>query len=116
MGCSAALCVALVAAVSAQEIFSPGNGVSTPTVVTKVRAYYTEPARQAGIEGDVLMEAVVLADGSVGDVTVTRSLDSIHGLDDQAVKALKQWVFKPGTKDGRAVAVRVAIQTRFTLK
>jgi TonB family protein len=59
---------------------------------------------------------VVLADGNVGDVTVARSLDTTYGLDQQAVNAAKQWTFKPGTKDGKPVAVRVNIELKFTLK
>ena len=54
-------------------------------------------------------------DGSVGEVTVVRSLDATFGLDAQAVLAAKQWVFSPGMKDGLAVAVRVTIEMTFTL-
>ncbi len=62
------------------------------------------------------LDAVVLKDGTVGEVTVTKSLDKEYGLDDQAVKALKQWQFKPGTKDGKPADVRVSIEVSFTLK
>ncbi len=58
----------------------------------------------------------MLADGNVGDVKVVRSLDTTYGLDQQAVNAAKQWTFKPGTKDGKAVSVLVTIELRFTLK
>ena len=58
----------------------------------------------------------MLTDGSVGSVSVTRSLDATFGLDREAVSAAKQWRFKPGTKDGKPVAVRVAIELTFTLK
>ena len=61
------------------------------------------------------MAVVVLSDGTVGDVTVLRSLDTVYGLDAQAVSAAKQWVFMPGMKDGQAVAVRVTIEMTFTL-
>ena len=47
-------------------------------------------------------------------MTVTRSLDA--ELDEEAIKAAKQWDFKPGTKDGEAVAVQVNIEMTFTLK
>jgi periplasmic protein TonB len=103
--------------VSAQDIFSAHDpGVTLPRVLKQVRAVYTPAARAAGIEGDVLLSAGVRADGSVDDVTVTTSLDAVNGLDEQAVKALKQWQFRPGTKDGKPVAVRIAVQMRFTLK
>ncbi len=58
----------------------------------------------------------MLADGKVGDVTVAESLDSIYGLDKNAVAAMKQWEFKPGMKDGKPVAVRIHVQMAFTLK
>ena len=48
------------------------------------------------------------------DVRVTRSPD--EELDQEAVKAARQWKFKPGTKDGRPVAVQVNIELTFTLK
>ena len=41
---------------------------------------------------------------------------NVLGLDQQAVKAAKQWRFRPGTKDGKAVAVSVTLEMRFTLK
>ena len=75
----------------------------------QVKAGYTAAAMDAHIEGTVLLDAVVLADGKVGDVKVTQSLDTEYGLDTQAVEAIKQWLFKAGTKDGKPVAVRVAI-------
>ena len=112
------LALALVAFAGVQDltIYSPGNGVSLPQVVKQVKAEYTSEAMQNRIEGKVGLDTVVLADGKVGEVTVTESLDSIHGLDKNAVAAMKQWEFKPGTKDGKAVAVRVHVQITFTLK
>jgi TonB family protein len=105
-----------VAPARAQEVFNPGNGVTLPTVVREVRPDYTEAAKAEHLEGKVVLGVVVRADGTVGDVTVDESLDKVYGLDDQAVKAATQWTFKPGTKDGKAVAVRVHIELRFTLK
>ena len=106
-----------LASLAAQEVFtSKDDGVTLPTVVRSVKAVYTAAAMDARIEGMALLEAVVRADGQVGEVTVTRSLDMEYGLDTQAVEAVKQWLFKPGTKDGKAVAVRVTIEIRFTLK
>ena len=49
-------------------------------------------------------------------MTVTESLDKEYGLDTQAVEAARQWLFKPGTKDGKPIAVRVTLEMVFTLK
>jgi periplasmic protein TonB len=105
-----------LATARAQEVFRPGNGVTLPTVVHEVKPDYTAEAKAARIEGTVLLETVVLTDGNVGDVKVVRSLDTTYGLDQQAVNAAKQWMFKPGTKDGKPVPVFVTIELRFALK
>src|SRR5262245_44974351 len=105
--------VAALASIAAQEVFAPGNGVSLPTAVRSVKPGYTSEAMEAHIEGKVAMSVVVLADGTVGEVKVTESLDTVYGLDDQAVGAMKQWLFKPGTKDNKPVAVRVTVEMTF---
>ena len=106
----------LIATVRAQEVVTPGDGVTLPTLVRSVKAEYTPEAMDARIEGSVLLAMVVMADGNVGEVTVEKSLDSKLGLDQEAVKAAKEWTFKPRTKDGKAVAVRVHVDITFTLK
>jgi protein TonB len=91
-------------------------GVTLPQPTRQVKAQYTAEAMRQMIEGDVLLGVVVKADGSVGAVDVKESLDSVYGLDENAVKAMKEWAFKPGTKDGKPVAVRVDVKMKFTLK
>jgi protein TonB len=105
---------AAAGSLTAQEI--PRDGVTLPTVVRSVKPSYTAAAMDAGIEGRVLLDVVVLDDGKVGEVTVRESLDKEHGLDTQAVEAARQWLFKPGMKDGKPVPVRVELEMRFTLK
>jgi TonB family protein len=90
--------------------------VVLPSVLTEVKPEYTAAALQAKVQGEVQLSAIIRADGRVGDVAVTESLDTTYGLDDAAVAAREQWTFKPGTKDGRAVDVEVHITMRFTLK
>ena len=68
-------------------LYEPGNGVSLPRVTKEVKPEYTNEAQTQRIEGTVLLGVVVLNDGSVGDVKVTRSLDSAYGLDASAVTA-----------------------------
>ena len=91
-------------------------GVVMPVLLSEVKPQYTADAMQAKIQGDVEMELVVRADGTVDGITVTKSLDAEHGLDDAAVAAAEQWTFTPGTKDGQPVDVLVHLNMRFTLK
>ncbi|HUK36704.1 MAG TPA: energy transducer TonB [Vicinamibacterales bacterium] len=98
-----------------QDAYEPGRDVSAPVAIRQVKAEYTDSAKAARIEGDVLMWAVVRPDGTVGDVVVRTSIDPTHGLDRKAVAALKQWQFKPGTKAGTPVPVRISVRTTFAL-
>jgi TonB family protein len=116
VGCVIAATMTVAVAQQGPQVYTPGNGVSVPVVVSKVNPDYTADAKRAHIEGIVLLESVVLQDGTVGDVAVIRSLDSTFGLDQQAVSAMKLWRFKPGMKDGKPVAVRVQIEINFALK
>jgi len=70
---------------------------------------------RAKIQGSVVLECVVQTDGTVGDVRVVRSLDVTYGLDEEAIKAAKQWKFAPGTRNGEPVPVMVSIELTFTL-
>lgn len=118
-------------------VYNLGAGVVAPKVLKSVTATYTPEARAARIQGTVTVEAIVLPDGSVGDVAVSKAelwpyrgpsskdagtvvlLSSAEvtqsGLDQQAMQAAKRWVFQPGRKDGKPVAVRVQIGLRFVL-
>ena len=80
--------------------------------MTKVPPVYPEVARAANIDGTVLVQALVGKDGHVKDTKVLRS---IPPLDDAAVNAVRQWVFKPARTAGKPVAVWVAVPVRFTL-
>ena len=112
-----AMCLVLVVSVtSAQEPapLKPGPRVTMPRLVKEVKPSYTAEAIRARIQGVVKMEVVVKTDGTVGDVRVLRSLDA--SLDPEAIKAVKQWTFTPGTKEGAPVPVAVEIEMSFTLR
>jgi periplasmic protein TonB len=96
--------------------YRPGNGVTVPRVLREVKPQYTSDAMRAKVQGVVLLECVVRPDGSVGDVQILRSLDGVFGLDQEAIKAAKQWRFAPGTRLGEPVPVLVTIELQFTLR
>jgi protein TonB len=103
-----------VTATAQQQVYDPGNDVTLPVAVKEVKPSYTHASMAARIEGTVLLKSVVLADGKVGEVEVVKSLDP--ELDEQAILAFKQWEFKPGTREGKPVAVRIFCELSFTLK
>lgn len=96
--------------------FRPGNGVELPELTREVRPNYTAEAMRARIQGVVWLECVVNVDGTVGNIEVTKSLDPVFGLDQEAIKAAKQWRFRPGKRFGQAVPVFVTIELRFSLR
>lgn len=91
-------------------------GVTAPRTVHRAGVRYIDAAKQAKIEGVVVVDCVVQSDGTVGQVHVVRSLDKVHGLDAEAVIAAKLHVFEPGTKDGRPIPVVVRLTFTFTLR
>jgi protein TonB len=97
-------------------VYQPGNGVTLPRVLREVKPQYTSDAMRAKIQGTVILQCVVRPDGSVSDVQVVRSLDPTFGLDQEAIKAARQWRFAPGTRLGEPVPVLVTIQLDFTLR
>ncbi len=96
------------------QIYKPGAGVKSPVLIREVKPQYTRDAMRRKVEGTVELDAVILKDGTVGDVTIKQSLD--EDLDQQAIKALKEWKFRPGTKDGEPVAVQCFVELSFHLK
>lgn len=96
--------------------YRPGTGVSLPEVITEVKPQYTAEAMRAKVQGVVWLECIVMPDGSVGDVKITKSLDSTFGLDQEAIKAARRWRFKPGIRQGQPVPVIITIELTFTLR
>ena len=71
-----------------------GNGISAPTLISKIEPVYTEEARAAKLSGTVVLSVVVDESGKPRNVKVTRPLGL--GLDEKAVEAVQQWKFNPG--------------------
>jgi TonB family protein len=98
-----------------QPIHHVGEGGTTaPKVLHKVDPDYTKEAKDAKIEGTVVLTVEVHPDGRAHNMHVERSLDP--GLDQKALEAVKQWEFRPGKKDGKPVAVAATIEINFRLR
>ena len=94
--------------------YRPGSGIEAPRLLREVRADYTEQARRANLEGDVLLEIVVRRDGTVSDPRVVKRLGA--GLDERAVQAVRQWRFEPARRLGAPVDVIVEVSVEFRLR
>lgn len=75
---------------------------------------YSDDARRRGVEGVVIVRAHIDTTGQVRDARVRRGLGA--GLDQNALLALRQWRFHPGTRNGVAVAMDVDIEVAFTVR
>lgn len=92
-----------------------GASLTNPVVLRSNEPEYTNEALAARIQGTVQLEAVVLANGTVGALRVMRSLDQVMGLDQAAIAAARKWLFRPATRQGRPVDVVVTLYLEFRI-
>jgi TonB family protein len=89
------------------------SGTTPVDILDKPRPEYTAEGRSLKLEGDVVIDLVFLADGTV---QVNRVLSGIgHGLDECATHAAKQIKFKPAKRDGQAVDFPARVRIEFRL-
>jgi TonB family protein len=91
-----------------------GDKVQRPQVLEHTPPQYTEEARAARLQGTVILQAVVGADGRVNDAEVLKGLPM--GLAGNAVDAVKQWTFAPATLEGTPVPSCYALTVTFQLQ
>jgi periplasmic protein TonB len=94
--------------------YRAGGLVTTPRVVTEVRPTYTNDALAGKIQGRVVLEFVVQANGHPSNIRIITSLD--RGLDEQAITAASQWRFEPGRLAGKPVDVLVTLMLDFSIR
>jgi TonB family protein len=87
---------------------------NTPKLVKEAKPSYSRNAMAAKVQGTVHYEAVVLADGSVGGIWLTKLLHP--ELEHSGLAAVRKWLFTPGILNGSAVPVIIDIEMSFTLK
>jgi protein TonB len=87
--------------------------IKPPVKVRHVSPVYPADAQTAGIQGVIIMEARIEADGTVSK---TRILKSIPALDDAAQEAVSQWQFTPTLVDGQPSPVVMTVTVNFTLQ
>ena len=86
-------------------------GFTPPAFLNRVKPEYSAEAERADITATVEALAVFRADGTVGEIQITRWAG--YGLDEAAERAIRQLKFKPATRDGHPVSVRAAVRDNF---
>jgi protein TonB len=94
-------------------VFKVGGGVLAPKVLEQPDPEYSEEARKAKFQGEVVLWLIVGADGRPRDIRVQRGVGM--GLDQKAMEAVQRWKFEPATKDGKPVAVQISVEVNFRL-
>ncbi|HEX3557135.1 MAG TPA: energy transducer TonB [Thermoanaerobaculia bacterium] len=89
-------------------------GMTKPEIVHQVQPRYSEIARRAGVQGTVIVEAVIDEQGRVTNERLIRGLPM--GLDRAALEAIQEWRFKPALLDGRPVKVYFTLTVNFTIQ
>jgi protein TonB len=98
------------------EVYGIGNGVTSPVPLRRPPPAYTAEAMRARVQGVVVLNCVVRPDGTCTDIRITKSLDMAFGLDQQAIASAREWRFRPGTRMGQPVPVRVTLEIGFTIR
>jgi protein TonB len=83
-----------------------------PRKIKDVRPVYPQEALDGHVEGVVIIEARIEADGRVGDARILRSIPS---LDQAALDAVRQWEFETTLLNGVPTAVITVVTVQFTL-
>jgi protein TonB len=97
-----------------QLVFEVGELDEPPRPLARLKPLYPPQARMRKIEGWVVVEFVVTAEGTASDVTVVSSQPG-EIFASAAVRAIQRWRFTPGTKGGQPVAARVRQKVEFRL-
>lgn len=91
-----------------------GAGITPPVKLVFPQPRYTEEARQARIQGTVILQAVIDREGNVGEVLIIKGLPL--GLDDSAIETVQNWKFKPALRGAEPVAVYLNLMINFSLQ
>ncbi len=98
-------------------VFAGVGGVTDPVRIqeTYVQPLYPELARQTRIEANVVVRAVILKDGSVGQIEILQCNRPQLGFEDSAVAAVRQWRYEPATMNGEPVDAYFTVFVEFRL-
>jgi periplasmic protein TonB len=92
---------------------APCKKIEAPQLISRAGASYPSALRKEGVQGKVVMRALLTAEGELQDVRVMSSPDP--RLSELAVAAFRKWRYKPATCAGKPVPVEITSTTSFDL-
>jgi TonB family protein len=95
-----------------KRVFRASDTTQKAEVLYRPEPSYTESARKFGVEGMVVLDAILTKEGLV-DIFPRDGLP--HGLTQAAIAAAKRIRFRPATRDGRLVSQYLKIEYKFSL-
>lgn len=109
-------------------VLPPGvDGITNPKLIRKEPPIFPFSPAKAKMEGNVILQAVIRKDGSVGDVEVLRCRSARRGKNPDkksmpycrdfqaaAIDAVRRWRYEPATRDGKPVAAYFTVVIDFT--
>ena len=95
----------------AEPVYHRGRGITFPQQIYSPDPEFSDEARKRRVEGVVTLSAIVTSKGETTDVRVLEGRG--YGLDEKAVEAVRRWKFRPGSKDGKPVAVELNVEVSF---
>ena len=101
---------------NASRVYELTREITAPVPIVTPTPRYTGAARLAKIQGVVRLQCVVRTDGACGDASVLRSLDTVYGLDDEAVRTMRRWRFRPAQLKRKPIPVRISVDMKFALR
>lgn len=96
-----------------QQIANADGTVRPPKPISTPDPSYDAYAKRAKYQGSSVLRVILDKEGSPRDIQILRPLG--FGLDEKAIAAVKRWRFKPATRNGEPVAVRVSVEVNFRL-
>jgi len=115
---AATLCLVATSAIAQEKPMLAGaKGVTNPARLEEsyIRPTYPEEAKRVGVEGQVILQAVVTKEGAVKKIEVLKSTSPGHGFEDAAIEAVKLWRYTPALYKGMPVDVYFTIAVAFDL-
>jgi len=104
----------MMAPAQSTPIYRVGGNVKPPQIIKHREPKYSDLARRLGYEGVTVLQLTLTEAGTPENIKIIKPAG--FGLDENAVQAVKDWTFKPSTREGRPVRVVVNVEVNYRMR